>query len=52
MTRDIVVELVGAKFNGHASTGFLYTIPIVEFLFSKLFELLETLIKGIENLLE
>jgi len=30
--RDIVVEVVGAKFNGHASTGFLYNIPKVDFL--------------------
>ena len=32
ITNEIVVEVVGAKFNGHASTGFLYKILIVEFL--------------------
>ena len=32
ITKQIVVELVGAKFKGHASEGFLYKIFAVEFL--------------------
>ena len=47
----IDVELVGAKFKGQASIGFLYNIPKDEFLYKTLFELLEILIKVILNLL-
>ena len=47
----IVVEDVGAKFNGQASIGFLYKIPIVAFLWSVLFELPVMLIKVMLNLL-
>ena len=46
---DIEVELVGAKFNGQASIGFLYKIPTVEFLCKVLFELLVILISLILN---
>ena len=41
ITSEIVVELVGAKFKGHASRGFLYKIFAVEFLYRLLFELLD-----------
>ena len=49
ITSDNVVELVGARFKGHASKGFLYTIPIVEFLFKELLILLEILMSGISK---
>ena len=51
MIIDIDVELVGAKFKGQASIGFLYKIPTVAFLCSVLFELLLMLISFILNLL-
>ena len=45
------VELVGAKFKGQASIGFLNKIPTVAFLCRILFELLVILISLILNLL-
>ena len=46
---DIEVELVGAKFKGQASIGFLYRIPTLAFLCSKLLGLLVILISFILN---